>query len=145
MSVEKMFKEISDAVERIITHYTADKAVVMAIDINSSDDSPDRFFEIKGKIFHPKVCPIIPSDYSLETAQGEALDKIAEGFGLKRLKAQEPTSEYYPIETDVKLRDRVKDAKAGSNSFQHYGHEIIENHADGKKFKYCRNCKVEVV
>lgn len=26
----------------------------------------------------------------------------------------------------------------------HHGHEIVENHAGGKAFKYCRNCKVEV-
>jgi hypothetical protein len=26
----------------------------------------------------------------------------------------------------------------------HAGHEIVENIAGGKAFKYCRNCKVEV-
>lgn len=26
----------------------------------------------------------------------------------------------------------------------HQGHEVIENHAGGKAFKYCRNCRVEV-
>lgn len=28
--------------------------------------------------------------------------------------------------------------------FSHTGHEVIENFAGGKSFKYCRNCKVEV-
>jgi len=26
----------------------------------------------------------------------------------------------------------------------HDGHEVVENYAGGKSFKYCRNCKVEV-
>ena len=34
--------------------------------------------------------------------------------------------------------------KSFEKAFSHEGHEVIENYAGGKTFKYCRKCKVEV-
>jgi hypothetical protein len=92
----------------------------------------------------------------LEIATGESLDEIGAMYGIKR------TYDYpfVPWEGDEAYRDRIishiKDPDAYSplemppglerqESVTHSGHEIVENYAGGKAFKYCRNCKTEVI
>lgn len=90
----------------------------------------------------------------LDIAQGRQLDEIGELYGIKRNVIDDL------IETDVSIRQRIMgefekmkvrvtsleelDAKFGTQD-PHADHEVIENYAGGKAFKYCRHCKVEVL
>lgn len=91
------------------------------------------------KIPNMVLNPLNHSAFHVDTATGDHLDRLAELHGLRRTTA----------ETDDSFRTRtLKAAKSWTNSEEkksaHEGHEVVENYAGGKPFKYCRNCKVEV-
>lgn len=74
---------------------------------------------------------------------GYHLDGTAKQLGIER----------YFLETDEELRERINNRLRSMPSQEgftlpknaHQGHEVIENHAGGKTFKYCRQCKTEVI
>jgi hypothetical protein len=86
----------------------------------------------------------------LDAASGKELDSIGELYGIKRLELDQL------IASDEVYRKQILDFICGpgpqtispkelSEHFDpHVGHEVIENYAGGKAFKYCRNCKIEV-
>lgn len=104
-------------------------------------------FATYGELMHrqdPKVKQL-QMDPSM-VAAGPHLDIIGENFSIRRAYGED----------DASLRTRLREAMRSmtrQTSFQtvevpkpknHDGHEVIENHAGGKTFKYCRKCKVEV-
>jgi len=51
-----------------------------------------------------------------------------------------------PINYQISNEDgSLKNTTILESKLNHHGHEIVENTAGGNVFKYCRNCKVEVL
>lgn len=68
-------------------------------------------------------------------------------IGVEEVEDMFQTGKHYKLDADgsgsVILReDEVTDVRPHFPG--HFGHEIVENHAGGKMFLYCRKCKVEV-
>lgn len=99
-----------------------------------------------------QACPVIPS---IDTAVGHELEAIGKTYGVERKRfmgAVESDREYrerlWSIHRDTAGNPQWSvpgEVIAASYSDPHAGHEVIENWAGGKKFHYCRKCKVEVL
>lgn len=91
----------------------------------------------------------------IDIASGEMLDKIGEMYGVKR--------NNFPAEPDRDYQKRILDSLNPAWEVKtispeeldvrmgvtesvdpHANHIIVENWAGGKRFMYCRQCKVEV-
>jgi hypothetical protein len=94
----------------------------------------------------------------VDVAQGQQLDRIGEMYGIKRRDCPAEPDDFFrrrileemqvivrntfpatmtPEELDFKM-------EYNGNFVSHDGHEVVENWAGGKRFMYCRKCKVEV-
>jgi hypothetical protein len=102
-------------------------------------------------------------DIKWTTATGEELDRLGELVGVKRRNTVadglECDNSYRRLIALELIKTEFKREYTGDFDIvldpngdvvplpildRHIGHEIIDNWAGGKSFRYCRNCKVEV-
>lgn len=109
--------------------------------------------------------------FDIQSVQGEELDKVAALYGVTR-RYYEPDSQLRlylltmlqgmnnpksysmpvtgrvniskTVQFDSRCYDSHGNAIPAVRANPHENHEVVENHALGKKFLYCRQCKVEV-
>lgn len=155
---QQLMLELQNAIHAVLArHLTHGQTIVKNVTISSDPNSPmEREFKIDGKVYYNYMGGVKSSvhpvrDTNLDTAQGDDLDWIAEAYGVTRGYDRHTTSK---PETDADLRNRILDRRKGQigctpttsimHGIDHSGHDVVENTAGGKSFKYCRQCKTEV-